>query len=201
VVVELRCADGSLVAWSKSTARDLLAGMDQRLAHVLAVGRRAEQVAEKLPAQDRCPLVVAALLHDIGYAEALRTTGLHPLDGARWLRCRGVDRRVCNLVAHHSTARFEAEERGLRPALEEFDLEAGRTMDALDFADMTTGPDGRYVAFDWRIDDILGRYPSSDPVHRAMLRARPVLREAIERTLRLLAADDHPMYGAQRPSR
>jgi hypothetical protein len=118
-------------------------------------------------------MIAAAYLHDIGYAEALRTTGLHPLDGARWLRDHGVDRRVCNLVAHHSAARFEAEERGLRLALQEFDLETGTTMDALDFADMTTGPDGTYVAFDWRVDDILGRYSSTDPVYRAVLRAEP----------------------------
>lgn len=192
-MVQLGSADESLVAWSEVTARELLASVDHRLAHVLAVGRRADEVARCLPAEDRCPLRAAALLHDIAYADVLRDTGLHPLDGARWLRSRGVDHRVCNLVAHHSGARFEAEERGLRAALEEFDFETSTTMDALDFSDMTTGPDGTYVSVEWRINDILERYPSNDPVHRAILRARPALLDAIDRTERLLAGNPHPM--------
>lgn len=105
--------------------------MGTRLAHVVAVAGRAEEVATVLPVGDRLPLVAAAYLHDVGYAPALRLTGLHPLDGARWLRVQGADRRVCNLVAHHSGARFEAEERGLLSELEEFDLEVGPVMDAL----------------------------------------------------------------------
>ncbi len=147
------------------------------------------------------PLVAAAYLHDVGYARALRDTGLHQLDGARWLRAQGVDRRVCNLVAHHSGARFQAEERGLLANLAEFDLTSGPVMDALTFADMTTGSDGVYVTFEKRLDDILTRYSPDDPVHRTMMRARPVLRESIDRTARRLAGAAHPMYGAGRVSR
>jgi HD domain-containing protein len=139
-----------------------------------------------MPEQDRGLLVAAAYLHDIGYAPALKATGLHPLDGARWLRDRGVDRRVCNLVAHHSGARFEAEERGLLSDLQKFDLEAGPVMDALVFADMTTDPTGAHVSFEERIDDILARYPPSDPVGRAIRRARLELQGSVERTLQLL---------------
>ena len=140
-------------------------------------------------------------LHDVGYAPALQVSGLHPLDGARWLRRQGVDRRVCNLVAHHSGARFEAEERALLAELEEFDLEAGPVMDALVFADMTTAPDGGYVSFEERLGDILARYSLDDPVHRAVVRARPSLAESIERTARRLAEVAHPMNGAGRASR
>ena len=149
-----------------------------------------------LPDDDRVPLLAAAYLHDVGYAPALRVTGLHSLDGARWLRGLGVDRRVCNLVAHHSSARFEAEERGLLAELEEFDLEPGPVMDGLVFADMTSGPAGGSVTFEARLDDILSRYSPDDPVHRAIMRARPVLRESVERTLRRLATGAQPMYGA-----
>jgi len=68
-------------------------------------------------------------------------------------------------------------------------------MDALDFADMTTGPSGGAVTFDDRIEEILRRYPADDPVHRAVTRARPVLRSAVDRMrLRLRdAGAGHPM--------
>jgi len=157
--VDLGGNNAALVQRAEASARELLVDMDARLCHVEAVGRRAEVVASLLPVEDQVPLVAAAYLHDVGYAPALRETGLHPLDGARWLRAQGVDRRVCNLVAHHSGARFEAEERGLLAELDEFELEPGAVMDGLTFADMTTGPDGRYVSFEERLLDILKRYP------------------------------------------
>jgi hypothetical protein len=43
---------------------------------------------------------------------SLNRLGFHPVDGARFLRGLGQERLAC-LVAHHSRARFEAEERGL----------------------------------------------------------------------------------------
>jgi len=187
---------GEIVAWAQATARTLLADLDNRLSHVEAVGRRAEWVGQHVCDEDRVPLLAAAYLHDIGYAAQLRVTGLHPLDGARWLRAQGVDERVCNLVAYHSGARFEAEERGLVDDLEAFDPEEGPAMDALIFADMTTARDGSYVSFQVRLTDILIRYPPSDPVHRAMVRAGPVLRGSIDRTLERLAAAGQPMYGS-----
>jgi putative nucleotidyltransferase with HDIG domain len=182
-----------LVDSARLTARDLLGDQEERLAHVEAVGRRAESVARRFSAGNRAQLVAAAYLHDIGYAPRLRATGLHPLDGARWLRDRGVDPRVCNLVAHHSGARFEAAERGLLGELEGFELEDGPGMDALVFADMTTAPDGRYVTFEQRMDDIMARYLAGDPVHRAMVRGRPVLRGSVDRTMQRLRATAHPM--------
>jgi hypothetical protein len=46
------------------------------------------------------------------------TTGLHALDGARYLRdTYDADAMACRLVAHHSCAIVEAEERGLADAL------------------------------------------------------------------------------------
>jgi HD domain len=199
--MDLGGSGDGLVPWSRATTKELLADSGLRLAHAEAVGRRAEQVAAALPAEDRVPLVAAAYLHDVGHAPALRSTGLHPLDGARWLRARGVEGRVCSLVAHHSGARFEAAERGLLADLEEFGLEAGPVMDALVFADMTTGPDGGSVDFEARLADILVRYAADDPVHRAIVRARPVLRGSVERTARRLADAAHPMYGCGRASR
>lgn len=56
---------------------------------------------------------MAAWLHDVGYAPSLAQTGFHRVDGARFLRARGVPEVVVALVAHHTGAVFEAEQRGL----------------------------------------------------------------------------------------
>jgi hypothetical protein len=45
-------------------------------------------------------------------------TGLHALDGARYLRdAQHADAMLCRLVAHHSCAMIEAGERGLADVL------------------------------------------------------------------------------------
>ena len=74
-------------------------------------------------------LEAAAWLHDIGYAPRLAATGLHQLDGARYLRdTQHADAMLCRLVAHHSCAIIEAGERGLADVLSsEFDPCTGRT--------------------------------------------------------------------------
>jgi hypothetical protein len=169
-------------------ARSVLASLGDRWRHVQAVASCAAQISMVVPAADRAVLVAAAWLHDIGYGPAVRASGFHPLDGARYLQACGVDRRVCCLVAHHSGARFEAQERGLADQLAAFGLEDGEVMDALIYADMRTGPQGQPVSFAERISEILSRYVSDDPVHRAIGRARPVLGAAVARVERRLAA-------------
>jgi hypothetical protein len=48
----------------------------------------------------------------------LAATGLHQLDGARYLRdAQHADAMLCRLVAHHSCAIIEAGERGLANVL------------------------------------------------------------------------------------
>ena len=59
---------------------------------------------------------------------------------------------------------------------------------------MTTGPAGQRVVLEERIAEILERYRTDDPVHRAISRSHPMLREAVERTReRLAAAADQPI--------
>lgn len=38
------------------------------------------------------------------YAAALRDTGFHPIDGAKYLAAAGWPNRIASLVAHHSAA-------------------------------------------------------------------------------------------------
>jgi hypothetical protein len=176
----------TLEPWAKAQAEGLIAPLGDRWLHVQAVANEARRVALLLPAQDADLLVAAAFLHDVGYAPSLNRLGFHPIDGARFLRAHGQE-RLASLVAHHSGARFEAEERGLVEELAAFPVEDGPVMDALTFADMTTGPAGQPMTLEERIGEIRRRYQPDDPVHRAITRARPLLQEAVDRTRHRLA--------------
>ena len=176
-----------LPSWAEQQAAALLAGLGDRWTHVQAVAAKAHQVSVVLAPEDRPYLIAAAWLHDVGYAPPLNRLGFHPVDGARYVRQQGQERLAC-LVAYHSGAWFEAQERGLVDALAEFEPEDGPLLDALTYADMTTGPAGQRVAFDERIAEILERYSPDDPVHRAIERSWPLFAEAVSRTARLLPA-------------
>src|ERR1035441_3217771 len=114
----------TLTAWAQDLARTLLAdALPRRWAHIQGVAARARSLASAVGA-DAGLLEAAAWLHDIGYHPELAATGLHGLDGARYLRdAEHADPMLCRLVAHHSCAVIEAEERGLAAILRrEFDL-------------------------------------------------------------------------------
>src|SRR5215470_8172918 len=104
----------ALADWASELARTLLAEpLPRRWAHTQGVARQARTLAPIL-GDDADLLEAAAWLHDIGYAPDLVDTGFHPLDGARYLRdTHHANPRLCNLVAHHSYAIIEAQERGL----------------------------------------------------------------------------------------
>jgi hypothetical protein len=182
-----------LPAWAEQQAAALLAGLGDRWSHVQEVVAQARQVSVVLAPEDRPYLIAAAWLHDVGYAPPLNKLGFHPVDGALYVRQQGQE-RLASLVAYHSGAQFEAEERGLVDALAEFVPEDGPLLDALTYADMTVGPAGERVDFEERIAEILERYPLDDPVHRAISRSHRVLREAVDRTrARLANVVDQPM--------
>ena len=108
----------TLASWAEHLARELLQEpLPRRWAHVQGVAARARSLAPVLGA-DAELLEAAAWLHDIGYAPGLAVTGLHQLDGARYLRdAQHADAMLCRLVAHHSCAIVEAGERGLADVL------------------------------------------------------------------------------------
>ena len=101
-----------------SLARALLQeSLPRRWAHVQGVATKARSLAPVLGA-DADLLEAAASPHDIGNARGLADTGLHALDGARYLRdAQHTDATLCRLVAHHSYAIIEADERGLADVL------------------------------------------------------------------------------------
>jgi HD domain len=159
----------------------LLAPLERRWRHVEGVARRAGTLSSLASAEERPAVVTAAWLHDVGYAPAIVVTGLHPLDGARYLRSEGWPELVVCLVAHHTGAEVEAEERGLSRELAEFDRPPEPLLDLVTTADLTTSPDGEEVDPEQRLAEIVHRYPPDDPVHRAVTRSGPSLLAAAER--------------------
>jgi putative nucleotidyltransferase with HDIG domain len=174
------------IAEAESLAKTFLLPLGDRWRHVQAVANKAIDLSRAVTEADRTLLIVAAWWHDLGYAPELRRTGMHQIDGARYLASAGYPDRLCALVAHHSAATFEADERGLAAELAMWPREEGAVADALWAADMTTGPTGEPVTYVDRLDDILHRYRPGTVVARAMMRAQPSIEAAIERTSRRL---------------
>ncbi|WP_030813400.1 HD domain-containing protein [Streptomyces sp. NRRL S-337] len=183
--------DGSLVNWAMLMAKaELSAALPRRWAHTIGVTRRAADLGRIL-GDDAELLEAAAALHDVGYAPRLAATGFHPLDGARFLRDEhGADERLVRLVANHSFALLEAEERGLREPLEgEFPLlEEPLLVDALVYCDMTTTPDGESTTAQERVAEIVGRYGADSVVGCFIRRASSEIFAAVERVDAALVA-------------
>jgi HD domain len=171
----------TLTAWAQDLARTLLADtLPRRWAHVQGVAAQARALVPSL-GTDAGLLEGAAWLHDIGYAPELAATGMHGLDGACYLRdTHRADPMLCRLVAHHSCAVIEAEERGLAHVLNrEFASPPRPLADALTFCDMTTSPDGERVQVSHRLAEIHSRYGDGHLVSRSMHRATPLILEAV----------------------
>jgi len=171
----------TIAAGAQDLARTLLASaLPRRWAHVQGVAARARSLAPAI-GPDADLIEAAAWLHDIGYLPELAVTGLHGLDGARYLRdVQHAGPLLCRLVAHHSCAVIEAEERGLAHVLtREFAPPPQPLADALTFCDMTTSPDGEHVQVTHRLAEIHDRYGSGHLVSRSIRRATPLILAAV----------------------
>jgi hypothetical protein len=178
----------SQAPWAAELARMLLeVPLPRRWAHVQGVAAQARSLAPIL-GHDADLLEASAWLHDLGYAPVLADTGFHPLDGARYLRdVEHADPTLCRLVANHSCAIIEAEERGLAETLSsEFPPPPPALSDALAYCDMTTTPTGEIVAVRDRLSEIAERYGPHDLVTRFIRRAEPELISSVARTHRRL---------------
>jgi predicted hydrolase (HD superfamily) len=172
----------TLASWAQQLARALLQEpLPRRWTHVQGVAARVRSLAPVLGA-DAHLLEAAAWLHDIGYAPDLAATGLHSLDGARYLRdARHADAMLCRLVAHHSCAIIEAGERGLADVLSyEFEPAPYMLASVLTYCDMTTSPDGELVPAEQRLAEIQDRYGPGHLVTRSIQRATPMILGAVK---------------------
>ncbi|MFD4407589.1 HD domain-containing protein [Nocardia sp. NPDC058499] len=163
--------------WAERLAREHLALLPRRVAHLEGVARRAGEAASVVA--DPELLIAAAWLHDIGYGPALVETGFHPLDGAHYLRRIGAAERLCGLVANHSSARIEARRRGI--PIEWADEESAER-DALWWADTTTTPTGHVTTVSARLAEVEARYGADHIVTLSVAEAAPSLLAAAERT-------------------
>jgi putative nucleotidyltransferase with HDIG domain len=173
----------TLASRAEQLARALLQEpLPRRWAHVRGVAARARSLAPVLGA-DADLLEAAAWLHDIGYAPGLAVTGLHALDGARYLRdAQHADAMLCRLVAHHSCAIIEAGERGLADVLGlEFEPAPCAISSVLTYCDMTTSPDGELVPVEKRLAEIQQRYGHGHLVSRSIQRATPMILRAVQK--------------------
>lgn len=182
---------------AKGLASQWVSPMRVRWCHLSSVGGLAECLDAHRTTLS--PSVIqAAWVHDLGYAPEFVETGLHAIDGARALHRFGAPEGVVALVAHHTGAPFEAEERGLVDALEALPLPNPVDLDALTLLDLVVGPSGDLTTPEQRIEEILNRYGAQDPVHRAVTRSRASLLVSAERArARLGLSDEWPLDIAQ----
>jgi hypothetical protein len=95
--------------------------------------------------------------------------------------------RLAGLVAHHSGAKTEADERGLIGELAEFEDERSAVSRALTYCDLTTDSEGQSVEPVERLAEIRRRYGSAAPEARALERSRSALLDDVRAVEVLLA--------------
>jgi hypothetical protein len=166
---------------ARELAFGFLHGDPDRWLHVQAVAARADELRPAVPAVEGSLLVTAAWLHDIGYSPALRETGFHPLDGARYLARAGHPGEAA-LVAHHSGARFVAEVQGLATELAGFPFAEDALTDALTYADQTVGPRGERLSVADRLAEAVRRHGPDAAATLAAPRRDRYIYAAAERT-------------------
>ncbi|MCF4122521.1 hypothetical protein L1785_16205 [Antribacter sp. KLBMP9083] len=137
--------------------------------------------------------------NDVGNAPDLARTGFHPLDGAVYLTECGAPTEVVGLVAWHTGAVWEAAERGLSDQLARMPEPSAKWLDVVTSIDLVTGPDGVATTPEKRVAEILSRYDSPHPVHRAVKFSGPELLAASARARATLGVpDEWPLGSAER---
>lgn len=172
--------DTLLIASARALATAALAALPVRWSHVQGVAAAASRVAPLVEPGHAEELIAAAWMHDIGYSPDLASTGFHPVDGAAAARTQGFSDLVVGLIAHHTGASYEAEQRGLVDELDAFPVPPRHLLDVVTFADLTTSPTGAPVEPEERVAEILSRY-ASGPVFEAVTRSAPELIAAAQR--------------------
>lgn len=178
---------GLRISDARRLAADLLEHLPERWRHTVGVAHRADELIDTIGSDDPVALVSAAWLHDIGYAAALADTGMHALDGARFLERTGWPERIVALVAHHSGSRFVAEDLGHAAELAAYRVEKSALSDALTYADQTTAPDGHPMSVAERSADMLRRHGPTSPNARVHDRRGPYLLAVADRVEHRLA--------------
>jgi putative nucleotidyltransferase with HDIG domain len=112
---------------------------DSRMAHSLSVAKKMEQLASEYGLDAREAFTVG-LLHDIGY-EFCEQQKDHPIVGGEMLKAQGF--KYWQEVSCHGKVNQKYSSQMLR---------------LLNYADMTTGPNGESLQVSERLADIARRY-------------------------------------------
>jgi putative nucleotidyltransferase with HDIG domain len=168
---------------ARALAESMLANeLPGRWLHIQAVAAFASDLVRRIPDASQTA-VVAAWLHDIGYASDLAVTGFHPLDGARFLRQSGWPDEICALVAHHTNARYQARQLGLAADLDrEYPDVESINRDVLWMSDAHAGPLGQRFSIAQRVAEVATRYGEAHVVTSYMRAIQPDL-EAVRMRL------------------
>ena len=168
---------GWTIARARATAATLLGELES-WAHTHAVGGLAEQLlTDGVLDPD---LAVAAWLHDIGYATSITDTGFPALDAARYLIGLAAPTDLVGLVAWHTGAWFEADERGLRPELERVPEPDIDDLGVITMLHLVVGLDGQPTSPTARLALIKRDHASDHPLHRSIHRSRSQLLSGLE---------------------
>lgn len=166
-VVNLSNADQVL-----QLVQTVFSGEPARLAHILTVATQVRTTAQQLAGGSGTPDVDlayrSALLHDIGYAEALYDTGFHPIDGAQYLQRKGYA-DIADFIICHSNSPEQALLRGL-PAIS---VSRHIIADLITYWDVQVTQGGKLVSYTERMEDIRKRYGEESPVWEAHTQAEP----------------------------
>lgn len=179
--------DPALVARARQLAVGLLQPLPERVQHNEGVASRAAEVAVTVQPADRCLLVAAAWLHDIGYSPLIRHTGFHPVDGGLYLRDHGWDERLASLVAPPLRGPVRPGGQGFGTLMADFLFEDSSASDALTYADQTVGPHGRPMTVPYRIAEAIARHGPDSPNALAHVERVPYLLGVADRVEKRVA--------------
>ena len=143
-----------LVRYAGDLAESLLGSLPDVHAQAQRSAEQAEQAASRLRRPRIEILTAAALLHGIGHASALHSTGFAPVDGAAELRAQGWPDPVVSLVAHQMQARLVAPYVGVATDLAGIPRIQGWPADILDFAILTSTAQGTARSVDDGLADV-----------------------------------------------
>jgi len=162
-----------------------------KLKENLSKGRYSQaSLVKRIELLDVEELRVAALLHDIGYAEPLKRAGVHAVDAAAFLRAKNEE-GVARVVLSHNAAFEEAKLRGTDLSQYDFApqdlLPSSLAAEILTYADLCVGQGGVVMGLDERFADIQESLkPQNQLLARACELAEGRLREVYGRVKSLV---------------
>lgn len=156
-----------------------------RLKHVYRVAEKVRETAIRLNRRhpemqiDENLAYCAGLLHDIGYNKKIAQTGLHPLDGCRFLEEQGYP-LLGELILGHGCAPEQATMRGLAGVTVSHHIIAK----LVTYWDMHVKMDGELVSYEERMRDMVARLGADALLVRAQKmgdnRIRAIIQEIDE---------------------